>query len=222
MLVSKWADDNNIKITIEMFDSAENFKSVWNSAGNKSFDIFLLDVEMSGQSGIDLAREIRRSDTRLVIIFITGFADYMPEGFDVSAFHYLMKPLKEDKLFNVLDKAVKVIARNVTALFLPVGGEQIRVSIDDIIYIESFAHFSEVITVNGAVKVKMPISELEQQLSQSPGNCARCHRSYIVGLKHVDKITKSDIILDNGTAIPLSRRLYNEVNKALIRYFKGE
>ena len=120
----------------------------------------------------------------------------------------------------MLDRAVKHIEKNITALFLPVGGENKRVAVGDIIYIESFAHFSEIVTVDGALKVKMPISELEQQLVRS--DFTRCHRSYIVGLKYVDRITKTDIILDNGEAVPLSRRLYNDVNKALIKYFKGE
>jgi DNA-binding LytR/AlgR family response regulator len=100
-----------------------------------------------------------------------------------------------------------------------VDGEQSRIPINDIIYIESLAHFSEVATVNGAFKVKTPISELEQQLNDS---FVRCHRSYIVGLKYVDKITKTDVILDDGGVIPLSRRLYNDVNKALIKYFMGD
>ena len=219
MLVSKWADTNNIKINIEMFGSAESFKSAWSKG--QEFDILLLDIQMGGQNGVELAKNLRGKDNKLIIIFITALPDFINEGYDVFALHYLMKPINEDKLYEVLDRAVKHIAKNVTALFLPVDGENKRVAVGDIIYIESFAHFSEVVTVNGALKVKMPISELEQQLAQSSGSFTRCHRSYIVGLKYVDSITKTDIILDGGASLPLSRRLYGDVNKAMIKYFKG-
>jgi DNA-binding LytR/AlgR family response regulator len=223
MLVSKWAEANNIKITVRMFDSAESFKAAWNEA--KEFDALLLDIQMGGQSGVELAKDLRGgAEHKLIIIFITALSDFITEGYDVSALHYLMKPVDEAKFCEVLDRAVKHMSKNITALLLPVEGEQKRVPLDSIIYIESFAHFSEVITINGAFKVKMPISELEQQTAaaQGPVKFIRCHRSYIVGLQYVDKITKTDIHLDNGASIPLSRRLYNEVNKSLIKYFRGE
>jgi DNA-binding LytR/AlgR family response regulator len=217
MLVNKWADENNIKAAINMFGSAENFKSAISE--NKMFDILLLDIQMDGQNGVELAKELRNADNKLIIIFITAVPDYINEGYDVFALHYLMKPVNEVKLYEVLDRAVKSITKNLTVLFLPIDGEHTRILIGDIIYIESFAHFSEVITINNKFKVKMNISELEQKLNEK---FVRCHRSYIAGLKYVDKITKTDVIFDNGKQIPLSRRLYNEVNKALIKYFTGE
>jgi len=130
-----------------------------------------------------------------------------------------MKPVNEPKLREVLGRAAKNMEKTLTALFLPAENGQVRVLAGEIMYIESSAHFSEVTTVSGAYKVKLHISELERQLDEK---FVKCHRSYIVGLKYVDKITKTDIILDNGAAVPLSRRLYGEVNKALIKYFTKE
>lgn len=74
-LVDKWADKNNIIAAVTMFVSAENFKAAW-SAG-KTFEILLLDIQMDGQNGIELAKEIRKSDTMTAIVFITGFADFI-------------------------------------------------------------------------------------------------------------------------------------------------
>lgn len=215
-LVDRWADENNIRVAIDMFESAEKFKATLGE--NREYDILLLDIQMGGQNGVELAKELRETESRLIIVFITALPDFVNDGYDVFALHYLMKPVNEAKLFDVLNRAAKNISKTVTAIFLPVDGEQKRIPTNDIIYVESFAHFSEVATVNGVLKVKMPISELEQRLGD---NFARCHRSFIVGLKYVDKITKTDIILDDGSAIPLSRRLYNNVNKDLIKYFTG-
>jgi len=226
-LVNKWADERGIKVKTYMFDSAENFKSAWNDS--KIYEILLLDIQMGGQNGIDLAKELRgtcSTGNKLIIIFVTALPDFANVGYDVSAMHYLMKPVDEAKLSEVLSRAAKSISKSVTALLLPVDDGIMRVAAGDIICIESSAHSSEITTANGTLKVKMPISELERRLIDPAGiaidvSFARCHRSYIVGLKYVDKITKTDIILDNGMAIPLSRRLYSEVNQSLIKYFKG-
>ena len=134
-LVNKWIDENNIAPTVEMFDSAENFMLSW-SEKNK-FDILLLDIEMDGQSGMELAREIRQSDNKLVIIFITGYTDYISDGYDVSAMHYLIKPVKENKLFEVLDKAVKTLEKQPEFLILTINREDILIPLQNIIYIES-------------------------------------------------------------------------------------
>jgi len=138
MLVNKWADDNDVEITIDMFESAENFKSAW--SGNNAFDILLLDIEMGGQNGVELAKDLRKSDEKLVIIFITGFVDYMSEGYDVSALHYLMKPVKEDKFFEVLDKALAGLRKTSRIIIFPKTGGDVKIKADDIIYAEVLSH----------------------------------------------------------------------------------
>jgi DNA-binding LytR/AlgR family response regulator len=217
MLVSRWANENNIKITIEMFDSAENFKAVW--SGQKTFDILLLDIEMGGQNGVELAREIRQSDTKLVIIFITGFSDFMSEGYDVSALHYLMKPIKEDKFFEVLDKAVKNLAQSNKSLVLTVDGEICRIPASEIRYIESQDHYVIIRTALRDYRTKINLSEIEKSLDN---NFFRCQRSFIINLRFVYKITRSCIVLDDMTEIPLSRNLYEAANQALIKFYPDE
>jgi DNA-binding LytR/AlgR family response regulator len=213
-LVTQWAGRNDYTLRVDNFESAEQFaygKTV-------DYDILLLDIQMGKQSGVELAKELRKEDERLIIIFITAMPDFIQEGYDVSALHYLMKPVDENKLFAVLDKAVMRIARQSPTLLLPVDGDTKRVAVDDILYIESFAHYSEVVTISETSTVKIPISKLEEQLRNK---LVRSHRSYLVNIKRIARITKTDVVLDNGKVIPLSRRLYGDVNKAFINYFKG-
>jgi len=213
-LVSKWADENNIETMIELFDSAENFKSACND--NKIFDILLLDIQMSGQNGVELARDLRKTDEKLIIVFITAVSDFIQDGYDVAALHYLLKPVNTEKLYAVLDKAMKSMIKNNTAILLPADDGDMKVLLDDIIYIESFDHFIEIITVQEKLTVKMPMYKLESNLDN---NFMRCHRCYIVNLKYVKKITRTEIILDSNETIPISRRLYNDISKAIIKYF---
>ena len=213
MLVSKWAGENNINVTIDMFESAENFKSAWRESN--IYDILLLDIEMSGQNGVELAREIRQSDAKLVIIFITGYTDYISEGYDVSALHYLMKPIKDDKLFEVLDKAMQNLDNEIETLAIKVNRKDILIPLRDIIHIESSLNFILINTAEEQYKVKMSLVEIEDKLGNS---FFKCTRSFIVGLRYVHIITKKEIILANGVTLPLARGLYQDINDALIKY----
>jgi len=208
-LIGKW----NPMVKIEQFESAEQFKML--REDNTPHDILLLDIQMGGQDGVSLAKDLRAAREDMIIVFITGLPDFIHEGYDVNALHYLMKPVDEKKLFVVLDKAAGQIAKTEKTLLLPVDGEIVKIHVNEILYVESFAHYQEVATTSGSFSVKMPTYKLEQQLGRG---FVRCHRSYLVGLKHISKITKTDVILDNGKIIPLSRRMYKAVNEAFIDY----
>jgi len=218
-LVTEWAGKRGYIACIDEYESAEQFVM----GRTADYDILLLDIQMGKQSGVELAKDIRKVDERTVIIFITGVPDFIQEGYDVSALHYLMKPVDEAKLAAVLDKAaIKVMksAEEESFVLLPVDGEPTRFAAKDILYIESFAHDSELVTTNGNVPMKVAISKLEAQLA-AQGIFCRCHRSYLVNLQRVAKITKTDVVLDNGNTVPLSRRMYGDVNRAFMALFKG-
>jgi len=213
-LVSKWAYENSIGVTIDTFESAENLKST--QFENKRYDILLLDIQMSGQNGIELAKEIRQFDTKLSIIFITGFTDYMSEGYDVYALHYLVKPVKEEKLFEVLAKAVQNLKNSIEILAVNINRRDIFIPLREIIYIESSLNYVNINTTTAQHKAHMALTEIETKLGNG---FFKCTRSFIVGLRYVHVITKKDIILTTGVSIPLGRGLYKDINDAFIKYF---
>jgi len=208
-LINKW----NPQIRIAQFESAEQYKMLREE--DDPHDILLLDIQMGGQDGVTLAKELREAKEDMAIIFITGITDLIHEGYDVNALHYLIKPVDETKLFAVLDKAVTQLNKTEKYLLLPVDGEIVKIISNEILYVESFAHYLDVVTTSGNFSVKMPAYKIEQQLGK---DFIRCHRSYLVSLRHINKITKTDIVLDNGKIIPLSRRMYKEVNEAFMEY----
>ena len=217
-LAEKWAALNDINVETETFSSAEKYIKSGIDGGER-YDILLLDIQMGGKNGVELARELRENDDKLIIIFITAVPDFIQEGYDLSALHYLIKPVNEDKLMEVLDRAVKQLnLPEGKMLIINVNGETVRIPLREILYIESFAHYIEVAAKPGVFTVKMPAYKLEEQLDN---NFIRCHRSYIVNIKHINKITKTDVVLDGGKFLPLSRRMYNGVQEAWIKFFKS-
>ena len=215
-LVRKWAAARGVVVCLSYYESAENFLLA--CGDDKTVDILLLDIQMKEMGGVELARQIRRDNEIVQIIFITGYPDFIAEGYDVSALHYLMKPVKEDKLFEVLNKAAERLKKTEQFLLVQTSETTVKIPFDDILYIESFAHYIVIQTKTASIETRANIGEIEKTVGD---RFVRCHRSYIVGLNHISRITKTDVILDNGKTIPLSRRLYTEVNLAFIEYHKG-
>lgn len=215
-LAAQWTADRGLCSQIDAFESAEQFLFTYQE--DTSYDILLLDIQMKELDGVSLAKEIRKTDTRIQIIFITGLPDFIAEGYEVSALHYLIKPIQPEKLWSVLDKAQKSLNKTEKSLLISSGGESFRIPIGNIMVCESYGHITTITTKNGSYEVRQSLTELEQQLDSS---FIRCHRSYIAGLRHISRITKNEVILDDGTALPLSRRLYDSVNQAFINFFKG-
>ena len=198
-ILNSWADLRQANIQAEVFPSAEAF--LFRYAEDKGWDILLLDIEMGNMDGVALAKKIRQDNESVQMVFVTGFADYISEGYEVAALHYLMKPVKQDKLFAVLDRAIAVMQKTERVILLPVGGEMLRLPISQVQYVEAFSHTVAIITGTDTIQVKMPISEVEKLLGEG---FIRCHRSYLVGLKHIARLSKTEVILDSGKALPLA------------------
>jgi DNA-binding LytR/AlgR family response regulator len=215
-LAEKWAAGRREPVGIAGFESGESFLFRYEDEG--PFQILLLDIQMAGVDGLSLAKKLREKGDQAQIVFITGFPDYAAEGYEVSALHYLRKPVSEEKLFQVLDRAVSRLDRQEKQLLLPVQGEIRRVPVSAVLYCESFGHTSSLVTREESLELRMSLTELEEKLQ---GECVRCHRCYLVGIRHISRISKTELILDGGKALPLSRRLYRQVNQAFIQYFQG-
>lgn len=209
-LADRWAADRGHVIRTAFFSSAEEF--LFHYAEEKDYDILLLDIEMGAMDGVTMARTLRRDNETVQIIFVTGYSDYIAEGYDVAALHYLMKPVREDKLFSVLDRAAEKLSRNETVLNFEVGGEMVRVPIYQIRYAAVSGNY---VTIHaaGEVTVKMTLGELEGQLDR---RFYRAGRSVIVNLTMISRVTKTEILLSDGTAVPLPRGAYEGVNRAII------
>ena len=219
--VKKWAEQENVCVDIHTFPSAESF--LFDYAEQKDYDILLLDIEMSSMNGVELAKRIRQDNDAVQIVFITGYSDFMAEGYEVSALHYLMKPVAFDKLSKALNRAADKLNKTEKSVIISVDGERLRIAISDIVSVEAFAHFCTLTTIHASFKVKTSITAVEKMICESAGDeFVRCPRSYIVGVKYIKSISKTDITLDSGVKIPLSRSHYQTVNQAFIRYFKGE
>lgn len=215
-LVLSWAHQNNIHIDIKCFSSAESF--LFEYGDNNDYSGLLIDIQMNGISGIKLAKKIREKGDTISIIFITGLTNYISVGYDVSALHYLVKPIKKEKLFTCLDKIYKVSSEEKQYLLIQSNDITTKVIQDNIVSLESQKHSTIVKCTDNKYVAKIGINLLQESLAEF--NFIKCHRSYIIGIRHVNIIKKYEVIMTNNDIIPISRRLYNDVYKRFIQYHK--
>ncbi len=210
-MVRRWAEASGNDVFMSVFPSSESF--LFQYAEDKNYDILLLDVEMRELSGIDLAKRVRAERGRAEIVFITSHFEFIAEGYEVDALHYLVKPVAEQKLFEVLDRAAERLALEPPSVVVNCDGGTMKLLEADILYIESFAHYIEIHTPTDVYRLKESITAFGEQLS---GDFFRAHRSYIVNLKAVERISRSSLRLAGGAEIPLARGKYDGLNRAFI------
>ena len=215
-IVKEWATKREQLVVIASYESAESLLFAYED--DKAIDIMLLDIQMKAMDGVNLAKQIREDNAQVQIVFITGFPDFIAEGYEVGALHYLMKPIKAAKLYEVLDRALAKLVKNDLTLIVQINDTLERLLLKDIVYFEAAAHKVLIRTKKALFEVRANISDLEKSLNE---DFIFCHRSYIVNLGYIQGLKKNELILINGESIPLSRRLSKEVNLAFITYHKG-
>lgn len=212
-LAVRWSAGRPCRISA--YSSGEEL--LFETAGSYPFDLMLLDIEMGRTGGIQLARMIRETDKNVPIAFLTNHSGYVFEGYEVSALRYLLKPVTAEKLFPLLDLALERAEREPSYLALPVEGEIRRVDQDAILYLEARGHMVFLQTTAGPLTVKTGLSALSRQLG---GQFAPSHRSYLVNLRFVERVGRTECLLENGESVPVSRGAWEGLNRAFLDYYR--
>lgn len=209
-LTECWSAKAGYVVKVSEFASAEQF--LFHYAEKKDYDILLLDIEMGEMDGVTMAKKLRQENDTIQIVFVTGYSDYISEGYDVAALHYLMKPVKKEKLLEVLDRAVEKLTKNEKVLNLEAGGEMMRIPIRQIRYADVYGNY---VTIHAEeeIRVKMTLGDLEKELDD---RFYRVGRSVIINLTRISRVTRTEIRLNSDERLPLPRGAYEGVNRAII------
>ncbi len=185
---------------------AENGQELLAIVEEKSPQLVLLDVEMPKMTGVEAARVIQDTDPATILIFTTAHDEYMADAFSVYAFDYLLKPFKNDRAIQTLEKVKQVlrtrdsaetaVMRSPVPPAQPAAGRLMLkhrdgvnfINMDDILLVQRENRLTVLYTVNeGRFVTTDALGEVEDRLD--PQVFYRCHKSYIVNLNHIDNIT---------------------------------
>ena len=185
-------------------------------------DILLLDIRMPEISGMDVAKTLRDRDWRKILIFITGEEDQVFNSFDLQAFHFLVKPVADEKLKEVLDNARKELERygDISGkqdkyIEIQSGTAHIRINLSQLLYAEVYDRKTILHMKKENIEYYGQLSVLENLVGK---DFYRIHRSYLVNMKYVERYDRTSVTLTGGDNIPISRREYEGFLKAYLEY----
>lgn len=201
--IERYAEDNEIEV--EIFLSGETFLN-----SGKRFDISFVDIEMSGMDGFETIARMQKRNADAIYIILTRHNEMSRIGYRVNAFRYIDKSQLEE-MKEAIDSAQNVLGRNKKIEVKVIGDGVRKITLKNIIYVETEKHYILVHTKQGTIKCSNTMKEIENVL---PDNWfCRCHNVYIVNLDEITHIDDRIVYLSNGSDIDISHRKMNEFRK---------
>lgn len=221
--VSRLLTQSDVKSKVHKFQYMEEISEQMLA----SCDIAFLDVDYNARNytGMDIARRLRQYRKDAIIIFVTNFIEYAPEGYEVQAFRYILKRNLHTELKPYLHQAIDQLNSSRETIKIQVNGEYIDLPIEDVLYMEVMQHNVTVYVRKGLTgsciktyEIYSSLSELEEKLTDR--GFLRIHKSFLVNMRRISKFQSKAAVLDNGTTLRVSEKSYAE-NKKKYLLWKG-
>jgi len=198
--------------------SFQNTIELLSSMDNRDYDLLLLDMLMPGINGMQVAREIRERNSQIQMVFLTSSPEYAVESFSVRAYHYLLKPPSEEKLFPILDRLMDDLRKPEDALHIKTQSSVFSLPYGKIEYIEVSAKKLYFYLTDGDTrKVTGKLADFEHALLKK-SSFIKVHRSYIVNLQWVQELRQGELVTVSGRRVPVSRAAYPQVRTAYMQF----
>lgn len=186
-------------------------------------DVLFLDVVMPGENGIEVAREIRRYDTNVKIIFLTSSAEFAVESYAVGAYFYQLKPIWEESFFRLMDQVISECEKaQQYSLILRCKSGITRIDLNKLEYCEVIGRTLLFHMENGVVLERNgSLDELLGYLKQYT-NFIRPHRSFVINMEYIQNISYKAVVMECLSEIPIPRGKYTELKDMYLEYVFGK
>lgn len=234
-LIKKLIGRQDGSFSIMEFSSGGEFLQFWKQEGRERIDILFLDISMDGVDGMEVAKQIRAWKEEReeplwgslpLLIFVSGYSEYMPKAFSVNAFQYLVKPIGEEEFAQVFSQALRECRyldakKEAEPRRIPVRRGKItrNVSVDDISYIESRNRKIMIVMREEEIECYGKIGEMEEELQKS---FFRIHKGYLINMRFVERYSRTEVRMKDGARLPISKYKYQDFVKAYLEYIAEE
>lgn len=187
-------------------------------SSQKDFDIIFLDIEMGKMNGIDTATEVRKHAPEAIIIFVSSHRNYVFDAFRCEAFHFLVKPISQEEFDDVFNRALhKHRVMNEKYLVCWKNTRQ-TLMIGDITYIEGYKRRLKVHIVGEEYEHRGKVSDAYEKLKAH--GFLRPHQGYVINMRHIKSFGSTEIILRDGSKIPIGEKRRKEVLQMYDKYIQ--
>ena len=213
--VKRYETENDIRLDSVQFPSGDALLQNY----RPEYDILVFDIDMPGTNGMDTARQVRRMDQNVVILFITNIAQYAINGYEVEAVDYVLKPVSYYDFSMKLSRALRKVQRKQDdRLVLETTEGPVQVRSSDIRYVEVMDHYLIFHTKERSYQVRGSFREHVPILKEH--YFTRCHKSYMVNLAFVKNVRSSGVVLED-VIVPIGRTYKESVMEDYIHYLHG-
>ena len=212
-LLNQWSLQTNCELEISEYCSGEDFFDKNSKTTYQSFSVFFLDIQMKEMNGLEVAKELRKEGYQGAVIFLTAFREYVFHGYEVHAMNYLLKPVKKKPLFLCLDEIAKDLSGN--SYLYRNKQDIISIPYKDILCFSSSLHYIDILTVSDHFCQYATLNNIIEYL---PQEFIRTHKSCIVNMAHIYKVSGSTIVLSNHMTTQIGRSYTKSVISAFTAY----
>lgn len=214
-LLQQWAIHQSISLSVHCYENGDDLILAQKS---ECFDLIFLDVLMPLLNGIDTAKELRRQNQNVPIIFLTSSKEFAFDSYEVKALQYLLKPVSPNQLWSIMDDFIALIKNQKEIFVARTSDGFCKIALEDTNYLEAQNKSVLVFPHNGtSIEICELFSRCEEVFTLEQG-FFRCHRSYIINLNFVNQFTKNSVTMTDGVTLPISRNRSLAFKEAYFTY----
>lgn len=216
--IHRYRTETGITVELSLFKDGDSFLSV---SKKQDFHACFLDIVMPFINGMEIARELRKNNTPMKLIFVTSSAEFAVESYEVKADNYLLKPLSYEKFKAVLDDIHTGLSTEAKSLIIKTGIGYQRLFLKEIEYLEAMNKNVIITLRNGStIETREPLYHFEEKLLDD--DFFKCHRSYLVNIHQMATFNSSSIEMNSGKRIPIARGYAESLKNTYFRIMFGK
>ena len=203
---------------IASFSDGETFLASIKACPEKLPDLLLLDIDMPGISGMEVAAALAEEKARTLIVFVTAHDELVYDSFKYHPFAFVRKKFLEEELLSVLADCQKEIEERNKRFIFQNSSQTVNLSQSEILYFEGQANYLAIHTSGQEYRMRSTMAALEKELKSS--DFLRIHKGFLVNLEHVKILKSENLELDNGELLPIGKSYSEAAKKSILRYMR--
>lgn len=183
----------------------------------KRYDIICMDIQMKEMDGVEAARQIRKLDRVVELIYVTSYDSYMKEVFEVTPSGFIVKPLDQKEFETTFCRVMRTVIGQDAYYRFRYKKEEYKLLIRNILYFTSDLRKTYIVEEGGRYMEYRKLNDISKNLGQENGRFVRIHKSYLVNYRHIVRFSYDTVKLSNGEVLPVSSHRKQEVDEQLAK-----